>query len=97
MPTYDDDGVQIQSAADVKATTDEWKMNCLTVLVSTGWKTPQRCEPLVVSILADSIDKRDLTFQPKREFILLGILLLLTPFYILILNNLWSRISRRKK
>lgn len=96
-PTYDDEGVQIQSEADVKATTDEWKMNCLTKLVSTDWKTPQRCELLVVGILEDEIDKRDLTFKPHRKFILSGILLLLSPLYILILKNLWQRISRRKK
>ncbi|WP_413291465.1 hypothetical protein [Bdellovibrio sp. HCB337] len=95
-PAYDSDGVPIQSDAEVKFHTDNYKMNCMTQVINTDWKVPVNCEPVIMSILTDPFDRKDLSFRVKKKFILPGVILALAPFYFLILRGLVRRLRRKK-
>lgn len=92
----DSDGIPIQSEADIKAATDSLKMGCLSKVAASDWKVPLMCEPIVMSLLKDPFDRKDLSFKPKRKLVLAGILLSLAPLYFLILRGLVRRLRNWK-
>lgn len=94
-PTYDSDGIPIQSEANVQALTASFKMNCLAQVVSK-WQVPTMCEPVVTSILQDPIDAKDLSFKPVRKWVLWGILLALSPIYFWTLRHLWRQFTKKQ-
>lgn len=95
IPVYDSEGVQIQSEAEVKALTASYRMDCMTQVVSSEWKVPLKCEPVITSILKDPIDKKDLSFKPKSKAVFIGIVLALAPFYFLVIRGFFRMIRRK--
>jgi hypothetical protein len=90
----DSDGIPIQSEADVQALTASFKMNCLAQVVNK-WQVPTMCEPIVMSILKDPIDAKDLSFRPVRKWVLWGIFLALSPLYFWLVRHLWRQFTRK--